>query len=323
MSYIGKAVKRVEDKRFITGQGRYTDDIVLPNQTYGVFVRSPYAHAKINSVNTDAAKAMPGVVEIYTGQDVAEVNGVPCGWQVNFKNGDTMKEPKHPLLVADKALHVGDAVAFVIADSPAVAVDAAEAVQVDCEVLPAVTDAKAAAQDGAPNVHADAPSNIAFDWELGNPKDEVEAALASAAHVTELEFVNQRVIPNAIEPRSAIGQYDTATDRYTLYTTSQNPHLTRLLLCAFVLGIPEHKVRVVAPDVGGGFGSKIFHYTEEAMVIWASEKLKRPVKWTSTRTEAFQTDAHGRDHVTHARMGFDANGNVTALQATTYANMGA
>ncbi|HAA10831.1 MAG TPA: carbon monoxide dehydrogenase [Cytophagales bacterium] len=323
MSYIGKAVKRVEDKRFITGQGRYTDDIVLPNQTYGVFVRSPYAHAKINSVNTDAAKAMPGVVEIYTGQDVAEVNGVPCGWQVNFKNGDTMKEPKHPLLVADKALHVGDAVAFVIADSPAVAVDAAEAVQVDYEVLPAVTDAKAAAQDGAPNVHADAPSNIAFDWELGNPKDEVEAALASAAHVTELEFVNQRVIPNAIEPRSAIGQYDTATDRYTLYTTSQNPHLTRLLLCAFVLGIPEHKVRVVAPDVGGGFGSKIFHYTEEAMVIWASEKLKRPVKWTSTRTEAFQTDAHGRDHVTHARMGFDANGNVTALQATTYANMGA
>ncbi|MEL6534555.1 MAG: xanthine dehydrogenase family protein molybdopterin-binding subunit [Bacteroidota bacterium] len=323
MSYIGKAVKRVEDKRFITGQGRYTDDIVLPKQTYGVFVRSPYAHAKINGVNTEAAKQLPGVVEIYTGQDVAEVNGVPCGWQVNFKNGDTMKEPKHPLLVADKALHVGDAVAFVIADSHAAAVDAAEAVQVDYEVLPSVTDARAAAQDGAPLVHDDAPGNVAFDWELGNPKDEVEAALASAAHVTELEFVNQRVIPNAIEPRSAIGQYDTATDRYTLYTTSQNPHLTRLLLCAFVLGIPEHKVRVVAPDVGGGFGSKIFHYTEEAMVIWASEKLKRPVKWTSTRSEAFQTDAHGRDHVTRARMGFDADGNVTALQSTTYANMGA
>ncbi|MBG9374839.1 xanthine dehydrogenase family protein molybdopterin-binding subunit [Panacibacter sp. DH6] len=321
--WIGKSVKRVEDKRFITGRGNYTDDIVLPKQTYACFVRSPYAHAKILNVDTAAARAMPGVVAIYTGADVADVNGVPCGWQVNFKNGDTMKEPKHPLLVADKARHVGDAVAIVIAESYEQAVDAAEAVMVDYEELPCVVDAKKATEAGAPLVHDEAPGNTCYDWALGNPIEEVNAAIDASAHVTTLEFVNQRMIPNAMEPRSYNSSYDAFNDKYVLYTSTQNPHLIRLLMCAFVLGIPEHKVRVVGPDVGGGFGSKIFHYTEEALLTWCTKQIGRPVKWTSTRSEAFLMDAHGRDHVTKAEMGFDAEGKITALRIKTYANLGA
>ena len=323
MSLIGSSVKRVEDKRFLTGKGRYTDDIKLPKMTHVAFVRCPNAHATINSINTSKALEMDGVVAIYTGADTADINGVPCGWQVNFKNGDTMKEPKHPLLAHGKVLHTGEAVAMVIAETLAQARDAAEAVRVDYGVLPAVTDAKAARAEGAPSVHDDAPGNLAFDWELGNPIADVDAAIANAHHVTKLDFVNQRVVPNAMEPRSAIGHYDDALDKYTLYTSSQNPHLTRLLMCAFVLGIPEHKVRVVAPDVGGGFGSKIFHYTEEALVIWASNKINRPIKWTADRSESFVTDAHGRDHNTVAEMAFDDEGNVLALRVNTYANMGA
>lgn len=320
---IGKSVKRVEDKRFITGRGNYTDDIVLPHQTYACYVRSPYAHAKILKVDTSAAKAMPGVVAIFTGADVAGVNGVPCGWQVNFKNGETMKEPKHPLLVSDKARHVGDAVAIVIAESYEQAVDAAEAVEVDYEELPVVVDAKKAAEAGAPLVHDEAPNNMCYDWALGNPIEEVNAAIDASTHVTTLEFVNQRMIPNAMEPRSYNSSYDSATDKYVLYTSTQNPHLIRLLMCAFVLGIPEHKVRVVGPDVGGGFGSKIFHYTEEALLTWCSRQIGRPVKWTSTRSEAFLLDAHGRDHVTKAEMGFDKDGKITALRIKTFANLGA
>ena len=321
--YIGKSVKRVEDKRFITGMGRYTDDIILPQQTYASFVRSPYAHAKILSVDVSAAKAMPGVVAIYTGADVADVNGVPCGWQVNFKNGDTMKEPKHPLLVADKARHTGDAVAIVIAESQAEAVDAAQAVNVEYEELPCVVNASEAVRAGAPLVHQEVPNNICYDWTLGNPIADVDAAIYGAAHVTSLEFINQRLVPNAIEPRSYNSSYEVSTDKYTLYTSTQNPHLIRLLMCAFVLGIPEHKVRVVGPDVGGGFGSKIYHYTEEALLTWCTRKIKRPVKWTETRSEAFQTDAHGRDHITKADMGFDADGKIVALRVKTYANLGA
>ena len=220
---IGKSVKRVEDKSFITGHGNYTDDIVLPQQTYASFVRSHYAHAKILSVDITAAKAMPGVVAIYTGADVADVNGVPCGWQVNFKNGDTMKEPKHPLLVADKARHVGDAIAIVIAESKAEAVDAAQAVNVEYEELPCVVDAAKAVQPGAPLVHDDVPDNICYDWTLGNPIEEVNEAMSKAAHVTTLEFVNQRLVPNAIEPRCYNSSYDPINDKYTLYTSIQEP----------------------------------------------------------------------------------------------------
>ena len=320
---IGKSVKRVEDKRFITGHGNYTDDIVLPHQTYAAFVRSQYAHAKILSVDTSAAKAMPGVVKIYTGADVASVNGVPCGWQVNFKNGDAMKEPKHPLLAADKARHAGDAIAIIIAESKEQAVDAAQVVNVEYEELPCVVGAFKATQPGAPLVHDDVPKNMCFDWTLGNPIEEVNEAMSKASHVTTLEFVNQRLVPNAIEPRSYNSSYDSFNDKYTLYTSSQNPHVIRLLMCAFVLGIPEHKVRVVSPDVGGGFGSKIFHYTEEALLTWCTRQIGRPIKWTAERSESFLLDAHGRDHITKAEMGFDNEGKIMALRVKTYANLGA
>ena len=325
MTFIGKSVKRLEDKRFITGKGNYTDDIVLPGMTHGYILRSPYAHARIVRIDTSAAEATPGVVAVITGKDIAAtgVVGVPTGWQVNFRNGDTMKEPPHPLLVTDKALHVGDGIAFVIAESRELAKDAADLIDVEYEVLPAVANPAKAAQPGAPLVHDMAPGNMAFDWELGNPREEVDAALAASHHITTMDIINQRVVPNAIEPRAAIGHYEEAYDKYTLYTTSQNPHLTRLLMCAFVLGIPEHKVRVVAPDVGGGFGSKIFHYAEEALVTWCSRRIKRPVKWVADRSESFITDAHGRDHVTKAQMGFDKEGRIMALKVSTYANLGA
>jgi len=323
-NFIGQSVKRVEDKRFLTGKGKYTDDIVLPGQTYACIVRSPYAHARIVNIDKSAAEAHEGVVAVFVGKDIDEaIGGVPCGWQVDFKNGETMKEPPHPLLVRNKALHVGDGVAVVIAEDRRTAVDAAELVDVEYEELDAVINMATAISGESVLVHDDAPNNTAFDWELGNPKADVDAALASAHHVTTLDFTNQRLVPNAMEPRAAIGSYDATNDKYVLYTSSQNPHLIRLLMCAFVLGLPEHKVRVVSPDVGGGFGSKIFHYAEEALVIWCSKQIERPVKWTSTRSEAFQTDAHGRDHQTKCQMGFDSDGKIVALKATTLANMGA
>ena len=324
-SYIGQSIKRTEDRRYMTGKGKYTDDIKLVGMTYAHIVRSPYAHATIKSIDIAAAQAAEGVVAVFTGADVAHIRGVPTGWQVNFKNGETMKEPAHPLLipVGSTVKHVGDSVAIIIAESRAAARDAADLLEIEYDVHEVVTNCMDAIKDGAPQVHAEAPNNKAFDWAFGNPLEEVDAAMASAAHVTTLELVNQRLSPNAMEPRSAIGHYDEAMDSYTLWTTSQNPHLTRLLMCAFVLGLPEHKVRVVAPDVGGGFGSKIFHYTEEALVIWASKQVNRPIKWTSTRTEAFLTDAHGRDHITKAEMGFDTEGGIVALRVNTVANLGA
>ncbi len=323
-SFIGKPVKRIEDKRFITGQGRYTDDITLPFMTYAYIVRSPYAHAKINSIDTSQAASMQGVVKIFTGKDIADsgINGVPTGWQVNFKNGETMREPAHPLLISDKVRHMGDAVAVVIAESREIARDAADLVEVDYDVLDAVVDLQKALAPDAPLVHDEYPDNRAYDWEIGD-KAKTDEAMSKAAHITKLEFVNQRMIPNAIEPRSAIGHYETAYDRYTLYTTTQNPHLTRLLMAAFVLGIPEHKVHVISKDVGGGFGSKICHYTEEALVTWASKQISRPVKWTAERSESFMTDAQGRDHYTQGEMGFDAEGNIVGLRVNTLANMGA
>ncbi|MEM6628935.1 MAG: xanthine dehydrogenase family protein molybdopterin-binding subunit [Bacteroidota bacterium] len=323
-NYIGQSVKRVEDKRFITGKGKYTDDLVLPAMTYAYIVRSPYAHAKINGVDISKAAAMDGVVKVYTGKDIADsgVGGVPCGWQVNFKNGETMKEPPHPILVANKVRHLGDGVAVVIAESIEIAKDAAELVEVDYDVLDSVAKVTDALKEGAPLVHEDVPGNVAFDWELGD-KGATDAAMAGAHHVTTLDLVNQRVIPNAIEPRSAIGDFDGSKGKYTLYTSTQNPHLIRLLLSAFVLGLPEHKVHVVSYDVGGGFGSKIFHYIEEALVIWCSQRLGRPVKWTAERSESFMTDCHGRDHVTKAEMGFDSEGNVVGLRVKTLANLGA
>ncbi len=321
--YIGKSVYRVEDDRFVTGKGKYTDDIVLPGMVYVAFVRSPYAHARILSIDTSQARAAEGVVGVFTGEDECGQYGVPCGWQVNFKNGETMREPKQPLLAVGKVRFVGEPVAVVVAESMAQARDAAELVQVDYEELPAVVDPKAAMEPGAPLVHDEFPDNAAFDWCLGNDRAEVEAALANAHHVTELRYRQNRLAPNAIEPRSYIADYNPVEDKWTLYTATQNPHLIRLLLCAFTLGIPEHKVHVVSYDVGGGFGSKIFHYREEALVTWLSKQVGRPVKWTADRSEAFLMDCHGRDHVVHARMGFDAEGKIVAVLADEYCNMGA
>jgi len=322
--YIGKSVKRVEDQRFITGKGQYTDDITLPGMTFATFIRSPLAHANIKKIDLSAAKNAPGYVASYVGGDIPEaIAGVPCGWQVDFKNGDTMKEPPHPLLARTKALHVGDGVAVVIAETQAQAKDAAAMVEVEYEELPAVTDISEALKDGAPQLHDGVPNNKIFDWELGSGLDAVDSALASASHVTKLDIVNQRLIPNAIEPRCAIGDYDDSRDYHTLYTSSQNPHVIRLLMSAFVLGLPEHKVRVVAPDVGGGFGSKIFHYAEEALMVWVAKQIKRPVKWTAERTESFLSDGQGRDHKTKAQMGFDSDGKMVALKVETDANLGA
>ena len=321
---IGQSVKRVEDRRFVTGYGRYTDDISLPRMTYATLVRSPHAHALIKDVDVSAAQSAPGVVATFVGKDLeaAGVGGLPCGWQVDFKNGEQMKEPPHPVLAVDKVRHVGDPVAIVIAETRDQARDAAELVSVDYEVLDAAVHPVKATEDGAPQLFDDVPNNIPFDWELGD-KAAADEALAEADHVTTLDFVNQRLIPNAIEPRCAIGDYDASRDHHTLYTTSQNPHVIRLLLCAFVLGLPEHKVRVVSPDVGGGFGSKIFHYAEEVLAVWCSARIGRPVKWTADRSESFITDAHGRDHVTKAEMGFDKEGRILGLRVETYANMGA
>ena len=321
---IGKSVKRVEDNRFIKGEGKYTDDFNMDNQTYAIYVRSPHAHANIKGVDTSKAEAMEGVVKVFTGKDIADAGivGTICGWQVDFKNGDTMKEPGHPIMVADKVRHVGDAVALVIAEDRQTARDAAGLVEVNYEVLDAVVDPKAATQDGAPLVHDDVPNNTIFDWELGN-KDETDAAFEKAHHITELSYHNQKLIPNAIEPRAALAHYDSNEDKYTLYTTSQNPHLARLVIAAFVLSIPEHKLRVISPDVGGGFGSKIFVYNDECGVLWAAKQIGRPVKWTADRTEAFFTDCHGRDHVTDAKLALDADGKIIGLRTKTYAAMGA
>jgi len=319
---IGESVKRVEDQRFITGAGQYTDNIVLPRMTHAYILRSPLAHAKIKNIDTAAAKASEGVVAVFTGADVAHINGIPTAWQVDFIDGEAMREPKHALLAHDKVRHVGDGVAIVIAESKALACDAAALIEVDYEELPVVVDASRALESGAPMVHDELADNRSFDWQLGD-KASTDTGIANAHHVTKMKIRNQRMIANAIEPRSYVGDYDKGRDQYTLYTATQNPHVIRLLMCAFVLGIPEHKVRVVAKDVGGGFGSKIAHYTEEALVTWAASKIGRPVKWTAERSESFVTDSHGRDHNTTAEMGFDKDGNITALRVHTDANLGA
>ena len=323
-SVLGQSIKRVEDKRFITGEGRYVDDIVLPKMTYAAIVRSPHAHAEIKGIDSSAASSAAGVVAVLTGREMAPdlIGGLPAGWQVDFKNGDTMKEPPHPPLAVDKVRYVGDAVAVVIAETPAQAVDAAELVDVDYNVLKAIVDVVKAAEPGAPQMFDDVPNNIAFDWGLGD-EEKTDKAMADAHHVTAIEFDNQRLVCNAIEPRCAIGDYDGARDHYTLYTTTQNPHVIRLLMCAFVMGLPEHKVRIVSPDVGGGFGSKIPHYAEEVIVVWSSKKVGRPVKWTAERSESFITDTHGRDHHTKAEMGFDQDRNMVGLRVKTFASMGA
>ena len=323
-SGIGASSKRREDIRFLTGAGRYTDDINLRHQTHVFFLRSDVAHGRLTGVDTSAAEDMPGVLKIFTGADFAEIGGMPCGWQITDKHGQPMQEPKHPVLAYEKVRHVGEPIAAVVAETLAQARDAAEAIVVDIDELPAVVNMREAVKDDAPKVHDDLTSNLCYDWGfVEENKDAVNKAFDDAAHVTTLELVNNRLVANPMEPRVAIGDYDRSAGDHTLYTTSQNPHVIRLLMGAFVLGIPEHKLRVVAPDVGGGFGTKIFHYQEEAFCTFAAKAVGRPVKWTSSRSEAFMSDAHGRDHVTKIELALDADNNFTALRTDTYANMGA
>jgi aerobic carbon-monoxide dehydrogenase large subunit len=321
LPHIGKALKRKEDYRFLTGAGQYTDDIELANQAYAVFVRSPHAHAIVKSVNITQAQAMPGVVKIFTGKDIeGKMNGLPCGWLINNPDGSPMKEPPHPVLAIGKVRYVGDQVAMVVADSLQQAKDAAEAVQVDYEVLTAVVRVTDAAKAAA--LHTEAPNNQCYKWALGD-KAVVDGVFAKAAHVTKMDLTNNRLIPNAMEPRAAIGSYSRATGDYTLYVSNQNPHVERLLMTAFVLGLPEHKVRVIAPDVGGGFGSKIFLYAEDVCLTWGSKEINRNIKWICERSESFLTDAHGRDHVSHAEMAMDKDGKFLAMRVHTDANLGA
>ncbi len=320
---IGARVPRKEDQRFITGNGNYTDDINLPKQTYAYFVRSPHAHAKLGRINTKAAEAAPGVVAVFTGKDVEKdgVGGLICGWMIHSKDGSPMNAGPHPILASGKVRYVGDHVAVVVAETPAQAKAAAELVEVSYKALPAVADTGSATSAKA-EVHEGIANNLVYNWSIGE-EDAVDAAFKSAAHVTSLDLVNNRLAPNAMEPRAAIGAFDAGTDSYTLYTTSQNPHVARLVLSAFIGIAPEHKLRVIAPDVGGGFGSKIFIYAEETVCVWASKKVGRPIKWTGGRDEAFLADAHGRDHVTTAEAAMDANGKIQALRVKTTANMGA
>ena len=321
---IGASVRRKEDFRFLTGSGHYTDDLNRPAQTHACFVRSPHAHAALKGVNATAARAAPGVIAVLTGADMEAdgVGSIPCGWTVTDRHGEPHKAPPHFPLVRDKVRYVGDHVAVVIAESASQAKDAAELVEVDYAELPANVLPARATGDGTALVHDEAPSNLCYDWELGDVAA-VDEAIAKAHHVAKLDLINNRLIPNAMEPRAAIGEYDPGMESYTLYSTSQNPHLLRLLLCAFILGLPESKVRVVAPDVGGGFGSKIFSYAEETVCLWAAKKVGRPVKWTAERSESFMSDAHGRDHVTHVELALDENGKFTALKVESTANMGA
>jgi carbon-monoxide dehydrogenase large subunit len=313
---LGASIKRREDPRFITGKGNYTDDLKLQGMTHAVFVRSPHANAKIRKIDTAKASKAPGVVAIFTGKDMVGVNSLPCGWLL-----PELKIPAHMPLASDAARYVGDPVAIVIAESQSAASDAAELVAVDWDVLPSVTKTEKAAAKGSPQIHEVAPNNEAFKWQIGDAAA-TDAAFKSAPVVVKKRIINQRLVANPMEPRACVARYDDSTGDWTLWVTSQNPHVHRLLMTAFVLGIPEHKVRVIAPDVGGGFGSKIFLYNEETVCTWATKQIKRPIRWTSSRREAFQTDAHGRDHVTDAEVALSKDGKFLALRVKTIANLG-
>jgi carbon-monoxide dehydrogenase large subunit len=320
---IGVSVRRKEDFRFLTGNGNYTDDINRPGQAYACFLRSPHAHANIRSIDTSAATASPGVVAVLTGADIAAdgVGPLPCGWVVTGKNGEPHKASTHSALAQGKVRYVGDHVAVVIAETLDQAKDGAEKIAVDYEELPAVVSPVGAMADGAPQIHDEVPGNLVFDWELGD-RAATDEAFSKAHHVTKLELINNRMVTNPIEPRAAIGDYDAGSDSLTLYVTTQNPHVHRLVLAAFIQIAPEHKLRVVGPDVGGGFGSKIYVYAEETVCLWAARKVGRPVKWTGDRSECFQADAHGRDHVTTAELALDEGGKFLGLRVNTVANLG-
>src|ERR1700730_2903023 len=320
---IGVPLRRREDRRFLTGRGRYVHDIVRSQQLHAVFLRSPHAHAEIVAIDKAEALPSPGVAAIFTAEDVTadKLNGVPCAWGIAGKDGTPMKEPPHPLLTRGKVRHVGDPVVMVIADSIEAARNAAERIAVDYRILPAVTGGVAATKPGAPQLYEDVPGNLCCDWAVGDAAA-TDAAFAKAHHIAKIDLVNNRLVPNAMESRAALAEYEPTARDYTLYTSTQLPHVARVLLGVLMLNIPERKLRVVAPDVGGGFGSKQVVYAEEAMVVWAAGQLERPVKWVADRSEAFLSDGQGRDHVTHAELALDKDGIFLGLRVSTLANIG-
>src|ERR1700742_1353050 len=313
-----------EDRGFITGKGRYEDDIKVLGIAHDHFIRRPHAHDKVKNIDSSAAMKMPGVVSVLTGQQIVDdkIGNLICGWAITSKDGTGMKMGAWPAMAPETVRFVGQAVAVVIAETKNLAKDAAEAVVVEYEELPAAANISAAIKSGAPQLHPEAPGNVIYDWHIGEEAATSEA-FKKAANVVAMDIVNNRLVPNAMEPRAAIAEYNEAEEHFTLYTTSQNPHVARLVLSAFYNVAPEHKLRVIAPDVGGGFGSKIFIYPEETVCAWAAKKVGRPVKWTAERSESFLTDAHGRDHVTRAELALDTNGKMLALRAKTIANLGA
>lgn len=324
MEGIGARVTRKEDKRFITGGGRYVDDMVVPGMKHAAFVRSPHAHADIKKIDVKAAEGMPGVIAVLTGKQLKAdgIGNLICGWMIHSKDGSPMKMGAWSPLAVDRVRYVGDAVVIVVAETKGQARDAAEAVEITYKERKAVIDAVEALKKGAPQLHPEAEGNLIFDWEIGDAKA-TDAAIKNAAHVTKVTIHNNRLVPNAMEPRAALGHYDKAEDHYTCWTTSQNPHVARLVMSAFYNVAPENKLRVIAPDVGGGFGSKIYIYPEEIICLWASKRAGVPVKWVADRTESFLTDAHGRDHVSEVEMAFDKNNRIVGLKVDTIANLGA
>ena len=318
---LGARIKRVEDPRFITGNGNYLDDIKLASMTHMAILRSPYAHANIRSVEVSAAKAMPGVVAVFVGADIP-YNPLPMAWPAGGVAGirNNINTPR--VLATDSVKWTGEGVAAVVAETEAQAFDALEAIAVDYEPLPAVVDAEKAMAPGAPQLHENAPNNVVFEWTVGD-KAGTDAAVDGAEVVVRQRIVNQRLIPNPMETRGDIGWYNPGTDEYTVWMSSQTPHIQRLLLTAFVTGIPEHKVRCISPDVGGAFGTKIFCYADMALTMFASKAIGgRPVKWVEGRRENYQSTTHGRDHITYLEIAGKRDGEITGLRVKTLANLG-
>jgi aerobic carbon-monoxide dehydrogenase large subunit len=321
---IGQPVSRFEDPRLLRGQGRYQDDVNLPGQAYAVFLRSPHAHARIRAIDVAAAEAAPGVIAVYTGDDVVHdgLGTMSMRLQRKRPDGSPMFARSHPGLARERVRHVGDPVAMIVAETLPQAKDAADLIAIDYEPLPSVTDTAAAAQEGAPPVWDECPDNVSNLFEAGD-KAATEAAFARAAHIIRRRYVISRVYAHFMETRGAIGAYDPGEERYTLYADCQYPHRVRNALAAQIFKVPESKIRVIAGDVGGGFGTKGWQYVEHRLVLWAARKLCRPVKWTSDRSEAIQADEHARDNVTEAELALDAEGRFLGLRLRTIAGHGA
>jgi carbon-monoxide dehydrogenase large subunit len=321
---IGQPIRRVEDRRFLTGSGRYLDDIVRPRQAHAAVLRSPHAHAGIRAVDASAALSAPGVLAVFTGEDLArdDVGAIPCVSAVTNRDGSPMFLPPRPALARERVRHVGDAVALVVAETAAQARDAAELIAVEYEMLPSVVETEKALDPDRPSVWDEVPGNLCFDWEIGD-REAAERGAASARHRVALTLVNNRVVANSMEPRGALGEYDPGEESYTLWSSTQGSHFLRNLLAEHVFHVPENRIRVVTPDVGGGFGMKLFLYPEHVLVLWAAKKLGRPVKWVADRSEAFVSDTQGRDNVTRLDLALDEQYRFLALSIELTANMGA